>query len=177
LKNEKGFHVWTRWGRNGTDGQSKLEGPLSEEDAEKNFKKKFQDKTKNKWDKRQQFTAVKGKYTLVQKTDSSQSSVVTESQISTTNLSVHEDFLGMYKLKKTDAETITTSLKDILLRCNLTIDDCRWQTYDGAANMAGSRSGVAARISLENPRALYIHCGNHSLDLALHDCVKESGII
>ncbi|CAB4037909.1 zinc finger MYM-type 1-like [Paramuricea clavata] len=97
--------------------------------------------------------------------------------ISTTNLSVHEDFLGMYKLKKTDAETITTSLKDILLRCNLTIDDCRWQTYDGAANMAGSRSGVAARISLENPRALYIHCGNHSLDLALHDCVKESGII
>ncbi|CAB3984386.1 zinc finger MYM-type 1-like [Paramuricea clavata] len=83
----------------------------------------------------------------------------------------------MYKLKKTDAETITTSLKDILLRCNLTIDDCRWQTYDGAANMAGSRSGVAARISLENPRALYIHCGNHSLDLALHDCVKESGII
>ena len=53
--------------------------------------------------------------------------------ISTTDLSVHEDFLGMYELEKTDAETITTSLKDILLRCNLTIDDCRWQTYDGAA--------------------------------------------
>ena len=43
--------------------------------------------------------------------------------------------------------------------------------------MAGSRSEVAARISSENPRALYIHCGNHSLDLALHDCVKESKII
>jgi hypothetical protein len=57
------------------------------------------------------------------------------------------------------------------------IDDCWWQTYDGAANMAGSRSGVAARISSENPCALYIHCGNHSLDLALHDCVKESEII
>ena len=41
--------------------------------------------------------------------------------ISTTNLSVHEDFLGMYELEKTDAETITTSLKDILLRCNFTI--------------------------------------------------------
>ena len=97
--------------------------------------------------------------------------------ISTTDLSVHEDFLGMYELEKTDAETITTSLKDILLRCNLTIDDCRWQTYDGAANMAGSKNGVAARISSENPRALYIHCGNHTLDLALHDCVKESEII
>ena len=97
--------------------------------------------------------------------------------ISTTDLSVYEDFLGMYELEKTDAETITTSLKDILLRCNLTVDDCRWQTYDGAANMAGSRNGVAARISSENPRALYIHYGNHTLDLALHDCVKESEII
>ena len=97
--------------------------------------------------------------------------------ISATDLSIHEDFLGMYRLEKADAETITASLKDILLRCNLTIDDCRWQTYDGAASMAGSRSGVPARISSENPRALYIHCGNHSLDLALHDCVKESKII
>jgi hypothetical protein len=74
-------------------------------------------------------------------------------------------------------KTITTSLKDILLRLNLTIDDCLWQTYDGAANMAGSRSAVAARISSENPGAMYIHCGNHSLDLALHDCVEESEII
>jgi hypothetical protein len=24
---------------------------------------------------------------------------------------------------------------------------------------------------------MYIHCGNHSLDPALHDCVKESEII
>ena len=75
--------------------------------------------------------------------------------ISTTDLSVHEDFLGMYELEKTEAKTITTSLKNILLRCNLTIDDFRRQTYDGAANMAGSRNGVAARISSENPRALY----------------------
>ena len=97
--------------------------------------------------------------------------------ISTTDLSVHEDFLGMYELEKTNAEKIPTSLKDILLRCNLTLDDCRWQTYDGAANMAGSRNGVAARISSENPHALYIHCGNHTLDLALPDCVEESEII
>ncbi|XP_046845605.1 zinc finger MYM-type protein 1-like [Xenia sp. Carnegie-2017] len=97
--------------------------------------------------------------------------------ISRTDLSVHEDFLGMYELEKTDAETITTSLKDILLRCSLTIDDCQWQTNDGAANMAGGRSGVAAGISSENPHALYIHCGNHILNLALRDCVKESWII
>ena len=85
------------------------------------------------------------------------------------------EFLAMKE--KTDAETIKTTLKDILLRCNLTIDDCRWQTYDGAANMGGSRNGVAASLSSENPCTLYIQCGNNSLDLALHDCVKESEII
>ncbi|CAB4012564.1 Poly [ADP-ribose] polymerase 3, partial [Paramuricea clavata] len=80
LKNHKGFHVWTRWGRNGTGGQSKLDGPLSQANAEKNFKKKFLEKTKNSWDKRLQFVAVKGKYTLVQKTDSSQISQAADSQ-------------------------------------------------------------------------------------------------
>jgi hypothetical protein len=65
----------------GTDGQNKLEGPVSQANAEKNFKQKFQDKTKNKWDKREEFTAVKGKYTLVEKTDSSQNSQTTESQV------------------------------------------------------------------------------------------------
>ena len=54
---------------------------MSQANAEKNFKKKFQDKTKNKWDKREEFTAVKGKYTLVEKTDSSQNSLTTESQV------------------------------------------------------------------------------------------------
>ena len=51
------------------------------------------------------------------------------------------------------------------------------ETYDGTANMAGSRGGVAARISSENPHAQYIHCSNHSLDFALHDCEKESKMI
>ncbi|XP_028397307.1 uncharacterized protein LOC114521091 isoform X2 [Dendronephthya gigantea] len=68
LRNVNGFHVWTRWGRNGTEGQSKLEGPISQADAVKNFEKKFMEKTKNAWNKREQFKAVKGKYTLVEKT-------------------------------------------------------------------------------------------------------------
>ena len=58
----------------------------------------------------------------------------------------------MYQLEKTDAETITSSVKDILLRGNLKTEDLlRWQTYDGAANMAGCLNGVAARILSENP--------------------------
>ena len=58
----------------------------------------------------------------------------------------HEDFLGMYLIEKPDAETITAALKDILLRCNLRINKCRWQAYDGASTISGHLSGVAARI-------------------------------
>lgn len=43
--------------------------------------------------------------------------------------------------------------------------------------MSGSVSGVAARISSENPRALYVHCAKHSLDLALQGCAKASQTI
>ncbi len=39
------------------------------EDAKKLFCKKFQDKTKNKWDNRDKFTAVPGKYTLLEMDD------------------------------------------------------------------------------------------------------------
>ncbi len=59
---------------------------MNQQVAEKNFKKKFQDKTKNNWNKRQQFTPVKGKYVLVQHTDSSQMNQVTENQVLLYNL-------------------------------------------------------------------------------------------
>eukprot|EP00112_Aurelia_sp_Birch-Aquarium-sp1_P007695 Seg1840.3 transcript_id=Seg1840.3/GoldUCD/mRNA.D3Y31 product="Zinc finger MYM-type protein 1" protein_id=Seg1840.3/GoldUCD/D3Y31 len=97
--------------------------------------------------------------------------------VSVPELSTHEDFVGMYHLEETDAETITDCLKDILLRCNLPLDNCRWQAYDGAATMSGHLSGVAARIATENPAAHRIHCANHRLDLALKGCAKESEII
>ena len=63
----------------GTEGQNKLDGPISQSDAEKNFKKKFKEKTKNAWDERQQFSPVKGKYELVRKSD--QSGLTSQSQV------------------------------------------------------------------------------------------------
>ena len=59
---------------------------------------------------------------------------------------VHEDRIGLFVLPNTGAETITSVVKDILLRCTLPIDLCRGQGYDGAAVMQGRLSGVAARI-------------------------------
>ena len=58
--------------------------------------------------------------------------------VSLSDLTTHEDFIGMYLIDKPDAETIAASLKDILLRCSLDLDDCFWQAYDGAATMMPS---------------------------------------
>ena len=48
-----------------------MKGPLQLSLAESEFKKKFSDKTKNKWEQREQFTAVPGKYTLLEMADES----------------------------------------------------------------------------------------------------------
>ena len=47
-----------------------MKGPFrSVEEAAKEFKKKFSDKTKNKWEDRAEFTPVAGKYTLLEMDD------------------------------------------------------------------------------------------------------------
>ena len=48
-----------------------MKGPFSKMDgAEKEFAKKFKDKTKNNWDDRDNFEPAAGKYTLLEMADS-----------------------------------------------------------------------------------------------------------
>ena len=82
---------------------------------------------------------------------------------------VFEDCIGLYTTDRTDADNLTQLIKDVLVRLSLPLERCRGQCYDGASNMSGRRSGVAARIQQEEPRALYVHCMGHSLNLAVQD--------
>ena len=68
-------------------------------------------------------------------------------------------------------------IKDLLTRCNLTFSLCRGQAYDGAANMQGKISGVAARFLSENPAAILVHCFSHSLNLCLQGIGKHVACI
>ena len=63
------YSVWTRWGRVGESGQNAMKSFSSLDTAEKEFCKKFKDKTKNNWEERDNFVAVKGKYTLLEMDD------------------------------------------------------------------------------------------------------------
>ena len=45
----------------------------------------------------------------------------------------------------TSAETIVSAIKDVLLKLQLSLVNCRGQCYDGASNMMGHKIGVAKR--------------------------------
>ena len=85
----------------------------------------------------------------------------------------HEDFVGLHITAATDANSIVAIISEVLVRMNLKLSNCRGQYYDGAAVTKGCRSGVAAQLAQDEPRALFTHCYGHSLNLACQDTIKD----
>ncbi|XP_066958859.1 uncharacterized protein [Macrobrachium rosenbergii] len=61
-----------------------------------------------------------------------------------------------------------------LMELNIPFDDCRGQSYDNGANKKGRNKGVQGRLLEKNPRALYVPCGAHSLNLVVSDAATAS---
>ena len=74
------------------------------------------------------------------------------------NLNAFEDFIGFCQLENIKSDTVVHVIRDILIRMNLSLSNCRGQTYDGASNMMGKKSGVSTQILAEQPKAVAIHC-------------------
>ena len=93
------------------------------------------------------------------------------------NLTVIEDFSGLYKTESIESSSLFSIFKNVLLRMNLKLNlklkYCRGQCYDGASNMTGVRTGVAKQLTDEEPRAILTHCYGHALNLAVGDIVKK----
>jgi hypothetical protein len=56
---------------------------------------------------------------------------------------------------------------------DLNIDDIRGQVYDNGFNMKGKNQRVQKRLLDINPRALYMPCACHSINLTLCDMAKS----
>lgn len=93
------------------------------------------------------------------------------------NLDVNEEVIGLHSLESTSADIIMLTIQDILLRLNLSINNCRGQCYDGASNMSGVRSSVVTRLAVLEPRSLYTHCYGHALNLAVQDAIKGTKVM
>ena len=90
------------------------------------------------------------------------------------SLQIHETPLELIHVPKTDSETLTSVIKDCLIRLALPIGQCRGQAYDGAANMSGHIRGVAARIQQSEPTAVFVHCLAHCTNLCLQSVGRQS---
>jgi hypothetical protein len=64
-------------------------------------------------------------------------------------------------------------LVDAIKSFGLDIDDIRGQGYDNGSNMKGKHKGVQSRLQEINPRAKYMPCACHSLNLTLCDMAKS----
>lgn len=70
--------------------------------------------------------------------------------------------------------TVVIVPKDVSLRFELPLYDCRGQRYDEAA---GAKGGVATQIIQEEPRAAFKQCYEHILNLAVGDTIKQNKIL
>ncbi|XP_028100920.1 zinc finger MYM-type protein 1-like [Camellia sinensis] len=68
-------------------------------------------------------------------------------------------------------------MENLFSRLGLNISRLRGQGYDGASNMQGELNGLKTLILREIPRAYYVHCFAHQLQLTLIAVTKNHGQI
>ena len=85
-------------------------------------------------------------------------------------------FLKFLKVDETSELRLFNELQNVLKSFDLNVNDVRGQGYDNGYNMKGKHQGVQKRFHELNPKALYMSCACHSLNLTLsdmvHSCVK-----
>ncbi|XP_065658996.1 zinc finger MYM-type protein 1-like [Hydra vulgaris] len=87
---------------------------------------------------------------------------------------VEEHFIGFVDVNRTTCEVLTETFLKHLTEAGLDILNCRGQSYDNEATMKGIHSGVQKRIRDINPRAFFVPCNAHSLNLMVCDAAKSS---
>lgn len=80
---------------------------------------------------------------------------------------IHEDPLELIHVPKCDSDTLTSTIKDSLIRLCLPISQCHGQAYDGASTMSGHLNNVASQIEADVPAAIFFHCFAHCMNLCL----------
>lgn len=88
---------------------------------------------------------------------------------------LREEFLDFITTERITGEVLACKIKESLTRYGINLADCRGQGYDGASNMA-SVNGVQGRILAENPKATYVHCNSHILNLCIVQSCSLSSI-
>ncbi|CAF1365977.1 unnamed protein product, partial [Adineta ricciae] len=91
-------------------------------------------------------------------------------------IDIKEDFIGFTPVADGSAKGISEKIMDYLRAVGLDLAYLRGQGYDGCSVMSGHLGGVQKLISNIEPKAIYVHCASHSLDLAICDACDDRNI-
>ena len=94
------------------------------------------------------------------------SQIIRYFEIKGLTVQVVESFIDFIPTQRKTAKEITQTILKKLNDDGLPIEDCHGQGYYNAATMAGIHMGVQQQIRNMNPKAEFVACANHSLNLA-----------
>jgi len=78
---------------------------------------------------------------------------------------VKERFVHFIPINSHKGKSLFDVVNNFLISHNLTLENCRGQSFDNAANMSGKYEGLQAHIKQKNPFAQFVPCAGHSLNL------------
>lgn len=87
-------------------------------------------------------------------------------------LEAEEYFLEFRDTTSTKAEDLKKVVDEFIRENDMKWYKIRGQCFDGASNMSGGITGLQTRIRREEPRALYVHCAGHSVNLSVQDSLE-----
>nr|XP_020730356.1 zinc finger MYM-type protein 1 isoform X2 [Odocoileus virginianus texanus] len=86
---------------------------------------------------------------------------------------IKERFLGFIDVEEITGTNLHRSIKAYLQQIGVDLNKIRGQAYDSTSNWREKFNKIAAEFKKEEPRALYLHCYTHCLDLAVIRFCKE----
>ena len=87
---------------------------------------------------------------------------------------IKEYFCGFLHINDSIGSRLAEVFINFFTKNDLDLNSCRGQSYDNGANMRGQYRGVQALIKERNPRAVYVPCYNHTVNLMVCDAAKSA---